>query len=337
MNAPDSTPALNAVQAALLNRIQRHFPIVSRPYAALAEAVGGDEADVMAAVRQLRAEGIIRRIGAIFDAAHLGHLSTLVAAHVPAEKRSAFIDAVNALPGVSHNYSRRHYYNLWFTLTAPDAAAIDRTLAQLQQQHGVPEVYSLPALRLYKIRVDFQFGPADGQPAADRAGAAPVTPRPAQVALSETQRALVRALQEDLPPVPQPFAEVGRATGLAEAAVLEQIEAWKTAGVIRRFGASIRHHRAGFEANGMVVFQVSGARLDEVGMTLAGYRQVSHCYHRPPAPRWPYNLFAMTHCRNAPELVAVVEEMVQTVQPEAYNVLQTETEHKKTNVKYFVD
>ncbi|MFA5293709.1 MAG: radical SAM protein [Phycisphaerae bacterium] len=45
--------------------------------------------------------------------------STLIAAHIEDDKIAAATDAVNALPGVSHNYLRRHHYNLWFTLKLP--------------------------------------------------------------------------------------------------------------------------------------------------------------------------------------------------------------------------
>ena len=58
------------------------------------------------------------------------------------------------------------------------------------------------------------------------------------------------------------------------------------------------HYRLGFRANGMTVWDVDDARVDELGEQVGALAFVSHCYRRPRAlPDWPYNLFAMVHGR----------------------------------------
>lgn len=147
---------LDAVDRKILALIQSGFPLVSRPYAVIGEHAGIGEEATLERVRSLRRRGIIRRIGANFQSGKLGFTSTLCAAKVPPEKLEAFIAAVNAEPGVTHNYLRDHAYNVWFTCIAPSPEHVATTLTELARATGVP-ILNLPAKRMYKIKVDFQM------------------------------------------------------------------------------------------------------------------------------------------------------------------------------------
>ena len=108
-SAAESEPdSLDALDRRILDIIQTDFPLSPRPYAVLGERLGLSEEEVFRRVRALREKKIIRRLGANFQSAKLGFVSTLCAAKVPGEKLEAFIDAVNAEPGVTHNYFRDH-------------------------------------------------------------------------------------------------------------------------------------------------------------------------------------------------------------------------------------
>jgi len=326
---------MNELQKRLLNIIQGQLPIEPCPFASLAEQLDSTEAEIIDQIKQLKEKGIIRRIGPVFDAAHLGYVSTLVAAQVPAEKLDAFVAAVNALPGVSHNYGRDHKFNVWFTLTMDCRESIDRTIAQLRRDHNLSAIYSLPAERLFKIRVDFNF--TDQTPGHEADPEASSNQQIAPPCLSDLQIDLIRQLQQDLPVVSEPFAVIAGNINADVDTVLQQIRAWKSSGLIRRFGAGIRHQQAGFKANGMAVFQVDAQSLAQAGSVLAGYRQVSHCYQRPPVPDWPYNLFAMTHCQSNEQLRDLLSEMVARITPQQYDVLLSTAEYKKDNVRYFTE
>ena len=113
-NRKPKTESLDDLDRAILNEIQSHFPIVSRPYAEMGARVGASEAEVLARVKHMADAGIIRRIGANFTSRKLGYTSTLCAAHVPEAQLEQFIEVVNRYPGVTHNYLRRHRYNVWF-------------------------------------------------------------------------------------------------------------------------------------------------------------------------------------------------------------------------------
>lgn len=155
-DAPDT---LDATDRRILDIIQTEFPLVSRPYAVLGERLGLAEDEVFMRVRALREKKIIRRLGANFQSAKLGFVSTLCAAKVPEKRLEAFISAVNAEPGVTHNYLRDHTYNIWFTLISPSREAAEGVLESLTQRTGVA-ILNLPATRLFKIRVDFRMGKA---------------------------------------------------------------------------------------------------------------------------------------------------------------------------------
>jgi DNA-binding Lrp family transcriptional regulator len=153
-NRKPATGALDDLDKAILNEIQSHFPIVSRPYAEVGSRVGAPEEEVVARVRAMMASGVIRRVGANFTSRKLGYTSTLCAAQVPEELLERFVEVVNRYPGVTHNYLRRHHFNVWFTLIAESLARLDQILAEISEASGV-EVLSLPAQEIFKIKVDF--------------------------------------------------------------------------------------------------------------------------------------------------------------------------------------
>lgn len=149
-------PQLDGLDRQLLDIIQTDFPLVPRPYAELGQRLGIAEEQVLERVRALRARKIIRRLGANFQSAKLGFVSTLCAAKVPEGKLEAFIGEVNAQPGVTHNYLREHSYNVWFTLISPSREQTREILHGISARTGI-QILDLPATRLFKIRVDFRM------------------------------------------------------------------------------------------------------------------------------------------------------------------------------------
>ncbi len=141
----------------ILNLIQDAFPLDPKPYRVLAEQVGIPEQEAWQRVQKLRESGIIRRIGAVFDPKKMGFTSTLCAARVPEEKLSAFVDAVNAYPGVTHNYRRSHDYNVWFTFIASSEEHLNQCLNEIKQTTGITDILSLRSVRTYKINARFDF------------------------------------------------------------------------------------------------------------------------------------------------------------------------------------
>ncbi len=146
---------LDELDRAILNEIQSHFPLVPRPYAEMGKRVGATEEEVLARVQALHDAGVIRRIGANFTSRKLGYTSTLCAARVPPENLEQFATIVNRFPGVTHNYLRKHRYNVWFTLIAESPERLAEILEKIRENSGVTEILSLPAKEVFKIKVDF--------------------------------------------------------------------------------------------------------------------------------------------------------------------------------------
>lgn len=138
----------------ILNIIQSHFPIEERPFKAVGNQVGLTETEVMERIEALKEEGVIRRIGGNVSSRSVGYASTLCAARVPEDKFEKFVAEVNSRSGVTHNYRRAHKFNVWFTYIAPSRAELEADLASISERTGV-KVQSLPAIRTFKIQVDF--------------------------------------------------------------------------------------------------------------------------------------------------------------------------------------
>jgi DNA-binding Lrp family transcriptional regulator len=147
---------MDAADRKIINAIQSRFPISVRPYHELGEELGLSAEEVLERVKALKAAGIIRRIGANFHSNRLNYTSTLCSARVPADRIEHFVRVVNSYPGVTHNYLRKHDYNVWFTFIAPSTSHIEKALREISEKTGVKEVHSLPAVRMFKIRVDFE-------------------------------------------------------------------------------------------------------------------------------------------------------------------------------------
>ena len=148
---------MDDVDRGLLNEIQTGFPIIGRPFQDLGVRVNCSEEEILTRVRRLKRKGIIRRIGGNFDSKRLGFATTLCAAKVPEEKIRGFIEVVNRYPEVTHNYLRDNPYNIWFTFVARSSELICRYKEEIKEQTGVKEILNLPAVKIFKILVDFDL------------------------------------------------------------------------------------------------------------------------------------------------------------------------------------
>jgi DNA-binding Lrp family transcriptional regulator len=148
---------MDGIDKKILNIIQKEFPVAAEPFKVIAERVGITEDEVLERISKLKQEGIIRRIGAVFDSRKMGFVSTLCTARVPEEKLKAFVEAVNSYAGVTHNYRRNHEYNVWFTFIAPDEETLEKFLAEIRDRTGVIDIISMPAVRTFKIDATFEL------------------------------------------------------------------------------------------------------------------------------------------------------------------------------------
>ena len=152
---------LTSLQRKLLQIVQSDFPVLSRPYQELAHRVGTSEEQVIETIRELGEQGIIRDFAPVLDYRRLGYVSTLAAVCVPRDQVEVVAAAIKAYAEVTHSYLRDHRYNLWFTVVAPSEQRIQQLLAEIETQTHCPPIQRLPARRVFKINVRFDF--SDGE------------------------------------------------------------------------------------------------------------------------------------------------------------------------------
>lgn len=141
----------------LTNLIQANFPIESRPFLKLANELDITEEQVISIIKELKANNYIKRLGGIFNSKELGYYSTLCAIKVPQEKISEVAMLINSYNGVTHNYIRNHYYNMWFTVIAPSLEAVQEFIKDIKDKTNIEEIIELPAIKLFKINVNFDI------------------------------------------------------------------------------------------------------------------------------------------------------------------------------------
>jgi DNA-binding Lrp family transcriptional regulator len=123
-------------------------------------------------------------------------------------------------------------------------------------------------------------------------------------------RRLIVATQGGLPLVPRPYDALGAELGIPAAEVRARLARMLETGLIRRIGAVPNHYALGYRHNGMTVWDVADDRIDEFGAKVGALPFVTHCYRRPRhLPDWPYNLFAMVHCKSRAEAEQRVAEI----------------------------
>ncbi len=151
--------------------------------------------------------------------------------------------------------------------------------------------------------------------------------------MDETDRKLLKATQDGIPLVKKPFAEVANSLGISEDEVLRRTRGLLDEGVIRRFGASVAHRKIGITANAMCVWNVPDERVDEVGNTIAGFDDVTHCYARLRTKDWKHNMFAMVHGRTKQECEEVADRITKAIGIHDRKILFSDREFKKTGVR----
>ena len=322
--------------------LQRGIPLEPRPFAALARSAGLSEDDVLSEVARLRGDGKVRRFGAVFDARRMGWRSSLCAASVPPKDIESVAAELVPIAGVTHCYERVPHDspreaqdpaaapcipNLWFTLASPSdcfgAAFMD--VEYRLHPHFVRE---LPALKRFKV--DVVFGADSRERNENVECGKPLDPG---------ELAIMRALQGDTEVRPDYFAAIAEKAGTTEWKLLAALEMWRRSGRLKRIGLLLAHRKAGWTHNGMCCWRFDGPDATGVGRALASRAEVTHCYERPKSSEFPYNVFAMIHCKSADEAASVFASLDDTVAEAAgvrlaHAMLVSTREFKKTSLVF---
>jgi DNA-binding Lrp family transcriptional regulator len=318
-----------AGQDELIRVIQAGVPFARRPFARIADDLGSSEEAVLAGLRALSEQGILREISAVLEGSALGYDSALVAGVVPEADIERVAKIVSTHPTVTHNYLRNHAYNLWFTVAVPRGMSLERTLSLLSDECGVAAFQPLRRTLTFKIGVNFD--PKTRQNASAVVAAKAV----AAIDVGEGEKALFRALQTPLPIIPQPFDELAETAGVEPEELLAFARS-HLGGAIRRYVGTLRHRKLGVRANGMVVWCVPEERAEAVGQQLANASEVSHCYARNAIVGFPYTHYSMIHGPDRDSCIEVAAQLSRETGIDDYAVLFSEREFKKVRLRYFL-
>ncbi len=326
--------------AKLLWELQHGLPLVSDPFRVVGEKLGISAADVLKHIEHFFESGQARRLGGVFDARRLGYRSVLCAVDLPEDVIEKVAAAVCRHPGVTHGYERgggegQHWPNFWFTLATPQAE-FDHELDVIRQHVEPYTLLTLPALRRFKIDVKFDPRTRDRD---ERVPSSPssvgLSTEPSTETFTSLDRAVVRALENNLPLVEHPFAKIAEDLGVSEAHLLARLDAWMKQGVLRRMALIVQHRKIGFTANGMCVWDVPKEDVLEIGRRVAEAPEVSHCYERPRSEFFPFTLYAMIHTGDPVSTRKLFERIGRDAGLQSGQLLMSLREFKKTSMNYF--
>lgn len=314
---------LNTIQRGLVDGWQKGLPLEPTPFANMAYELGVSELTVLGTLKELARNGVLSRVGAVV-APNTAGASTLAAMAAPAARLREVADIINAEPGVNHNYEREHNFNLWFVVTGRSRASVNAALARIERRTGL-RVLNLPLRTAYHI--DLGFGsklPCERRGRTRNGGPA------APTAVEDRDLVLLQAIEDGLPIVSRPFAEIARQTGEGELDVIDRLDRLTACGVIKRLGLVVRHRELGYVANAMVVWDIDDGDVDGVGDTFADLPFVTLCYRRDrQRPDWPYNLFCMIHGRDRETVLGQVDQLRERVGPVPMDVLFSQRRFKQ--------
>ncbi|NPV92243.1 MAG: Lrp/AsnC family transcriptional regulator [Firmicutes bacterium] len=153
--------------------------------------------------------------------------------------------------------------------------------------------------------------------------------------MDDLDREILKRLQGDIAVAPRPFLEMAEAMGIDEVDLLDRAARLQSQGVIRRFGAILRHRQSGIGGNAMVVWAVPTDEVDRLGVMFSMNPSVTHCYARPTRPGWRYNLYTMIHAADPAGCEKLARQMADEAGAYDFEMLFGTREFKKTSMNYF--
>lgn len=131
------TATLDPIDRGIIKATQAGLPLVAEPYAAVAEAVGLTEAEVIDRMSAMQARGIIRRIAVAPNHYALGMTANGMSVWDVADDRISDLGArIGALPYVTHCYQRPRAlpdwpYNLFAMLHGESREEVEAKRAEV--------------------------------------------------------------------------------------------------------------------------------------------------------------------------------------------------------------
>ena len=136
----------------IINGLQGGLAICERPYLEAAQRLGLQEDDLLARLARMLKEGVLTRVGPLYQIERMGGAFTLAALHAPAGAYEEVAQCVNALPEVAHNYARDHELNMWFVIATETPGEIQEVIDRIERETGCT-VFNFPKSREYFVEL----------------------------------------------------------------------------------------------------------------------------------------------------------------------------------------
>ena len=134
--------------------LQKTIPLVKRPFRAIGERLGLAEADVLRIVRELKHEGVIRKVGAILRHQPAGYVhNALILWAVPDGRTDEVGRILAGFPDVTHCYERRPPFAGKYTLFSMVHMRENRRselLDTLTRATGITDIQVLTSVEEFK-------------------------------------------------------------------------------------------------------------------------------------------------------------------------------------------
>ncbi len=146
---------LTAEEKAIVRLLQEDLPLISRPFAPAASALGMTERELLTRLDAMRAEGLMRRFAAVLRHQEAGFESNgMVCWRVSDDRAEAIGDLLAADPRVSHCYWRPTFpdwpYAIFSMVHCQERAEVELVAQELATRTGVTDYAILFSAREYK-------------------------------------------------------------------------------------------------------------------------------------------------------------------------------------------
>ncbi len=322
---------LDETASRLVTALAEGLPLSLRPYADLGARVGMSEDDVISALRDLRAERVIVRIGAAFTPCAFGYEAALGAVAVPEDRIEAAAAHLGTLPGVTHAFEMEDRYPLWYAILAPSRVRLEVAEAEIAGRVSAADRYRVLPDEAFKVTGTFD---AEG---------APELPGPAStgqdVALSRDEKALVRLLQGEFPLVQRPFSDLAITLGecgydIDERGALGQVQSLVSAGDLRGIEATLRTREDPLRL-ALTVWLCPDEHASH-GEVIGSFPEVLHCFTRR-VPGAGIAVLALVEVADRAALDRTVDRIRVASDLEPPRVLYPVQEFKRAPMRYFAD
>lgn len=147
--------ALSNPERQILSCIQYGMPMSLTPYKDLADRIGITSECLLEILRQWKAEGKIRRLGAIVNHFQIGHgFGAMVVWNIPENRIEEVGRLFASFSKVSHAYQRpskdRWPYNVYTMVHASGADELEETIAVMRQQSEISDFHQLRTVKELK-------------------------------------------------------------------------------------------------------------------------------------------------------------------------------------------